>query len=114
FPIGQNTVTCSATDAHGNTGTATFTVTVLGAHEQLTVLSGKVNSATELNDTKAHIRLKNTLLRELKGADASNQRKACSNLSSFISDVTANAALLGTDATIWNGDANRIRGVDAC
>lgn len=28
FPLGDTTVTCSATDAHGNTGTATFTVTV--------------------------------------------------------------------------------------
>ncbi len=29
FALGVTTVTCSATDAHGNTGTATFTVTVL-------------------------------------------------------------------------------------
>jgi hypothetical protein len=28
FPIGTTPVTCSATDAHGNTGSATFTVTV--------------------------------------------------------------------------------------
>ena len=28
FPVGVTTVTCSATDAHGNTGTATFVVTV--------------------------------------------------------------------------------------
>ena len=28
FPVGATTVTCSATDAHGNTGSATFTVTV--------------------------------------------------------------------------------------
>ncbi len=28
FPIGATTVTCSSTDAHGNTGTAAFTVTV--------------------------------------------------------------------------------------
>ncbi len=28
FPLGATTVTCSATDAHGNTGTASFTVTV--------------------------------------------------------------------------------------
>lgn len=30
FPIGTNTVTCSATDAAGNTGSAQFTVTVVG------------------------------------------------------------------------------------
>ncbi len=28
FPIGETTVTCTATDAHGNEGTATFTATV--------------------------------------------------------------------------------------
>jgi hypothetical protein len=28
FPLGPTTVTCTATDAHGNAGTATFTVTV--------------------------------------------------------------------------------------
>ena len=28
FPLGVTTVTCRATDAHGNTGTATFTITV--------------------------------------------------------------------------------------
>ncbi len=28
FPMGVTTITCSATDAHGNTGTASFTVTV--------------------------------------------------------------------------------------
>ncbi len=29
FPLGATTVTCTATDAYGNTGSATFTVTVL-------------------------------------------------------------------------------------
>ena len=29
FPFGTTTVTCSATDSHGNTGTASFTVTVV-------------------------------------------------------------------------------------
>src|SRR5205085_441849 len=28
FPVGTTTVTCSATDSHGNTGSASFTVTV--------------------------------------------------------------------------------------
>jgi HYR domain len=28
FPVGQTSVTCSATDAHGNTGSATFNITV--------------------------------------------------------------------------------------
>src|SRR5438105_4159663 len=28
FPVGTTTVTCTATDSHGNTGSASFTVTV--------------------------------------------------------------------------------------
>lgn len=35
FPIGQTTVTCTATDQAGNTATATFTVTVRGAADQI-------------------------------------------------------------------------------
>jgi hypothetical protein len=115
FPIGQTTVTCSATDAHGNTGTATFVVTVLGAHQQLVTLEGKVNTATELNDTKAHIRLKNTLIRNLTGADTSNHKKACSGISSFISAVTSNTPpITAAHRTDWLADANRIAAVNGC
>jgi HYR domain-containing protein/carboxypeptidase family protein len=37
FPIGSTRVTCAATDAAGNTGTATFTVTVTRALAQIAV-----------------------------------------------------------------------------
>ncbi len=36
FPVGQTTVTCSSTDACGNTGTCTFTVTVSPCAESCT------------------------------------------------------------------------------
>jgi hypothetical protein len=35
FPIGSTSVSCQSTDTHGNTGYATFAVTVLGAGDQL-------------------------------------------------------------------------------
>ncbi|HYI15853.1 MAG TPA: HYR domain-containing protein [Thermomicrobiales bacterium] len=40
FKIGATTVWCSASDAAGNTSTASFTVTVLGAPDLLTTLRG--------------------------------------------------------------------------
>lgn len=39
FPIGDTTVTCSATDSHGNTGDASFLVVVMGAEGQLGALA---------------------------------------------------------------------------
>ncbi len=36
FPIGTNTVTCTAVDAHGNTATASFSVIVIGLHSNVT------------------------------------------------------------------------------
>jgi hypothetical protein len=42
FPIGATTVSCFATDDAGNTATATFTITVRGAAEQLASLWGEV------------------------------------------------------------------------
>ena len=38
FPIGETTVTCTATDASGNVATASFVAHVRGAAEQLTLL----------------------------------------------------------------------------
>src|SRR5262249_6782551 len=42
FPNGQTTVTCKATDAHGNAATSSFTVTVLSAGAQLNALTNAV------------------------------------------------------------------------
>jgi hypothetical protein len=55
FPLGGTTVTCSATDAHGNTGSASFTVTVtyndttaptFGAHPDITAEATSAAGAT--------------------------------------------------------------------
>ena len=45
FPIGTTTVTCTATDAAGNIGTATFAVHVRGADEQIGLLSDRLAAA---------------------------------------------------------------------
>ena len=48
FAIGTTTVTCTAKDAGGNTATASFGVTVLGAKDQLTNLTREVVESTAL------------------------------------------------------------------
>lgn len=55
FPIGETTVTCSASDAHNNTGQATFTVTVTLVDVIDPVLTNHANIAetTEVNQPKA-------------------------------------------------------------
>ena len=60
FPIGDTTVTCTATDASGNTATATFVVHVRGAAEQLDNLAAAVKGvgpgkslASKLADARA-------------------------------------------------------------
>ena len=44
FPVGDTTVTCTATDASGNSSTASFVVHVKGAAEKLRDLTTAVNA----------------------------------------------------------------------
>ncbi|SFS09377.1 Ig-like domain (group 3) [Microbacterium sp. cf046] len=44
FPVGSTTVTCSATDAHGNTGTSTFTVKITDTTKPILVLPTDVTA----------------------------------------------------------------------
>jgi hypothetical protein len=48
FPMGTTTVTCSSTDTHGNTGSASFTVTVVSL---ATVVPVFVSEAISVTDT---------------------------------------------------------------
>jgi hypothetical protein len=47
FPVGPTTVTCAATDAAGNTGTARFTVTVLPPDTEPPVITGAEDRVAE-------------------------------------------------------------------
>jgi hypothetical protein len=85
FGIGATTVTCTATDADDSNGpvTATFSVTVKGAVEQLTDLKAEVQGigpGTSLSDkvTQAQSEL-------ASGKTA----QACGTLGAFIKEVTA-------------------------
>jgi hypothetical protein len=114
FAIGDRLVACDSTDSLGNTSSASFLVTVLGAKEQLANLIRKVIDSTRLPAT-----VKTQLIASLQslvaGFDPSNplQRKvACLRLKVFTSIVRYLAP--PAVAAEWTADANRIRAVLAC
>ena len=90
FPIGETTVTCAATDATGNTATASFTVDVKGAVEQLVDLFDKVigvGSGTSLADKVGDAQ------RELAQGDIAG---TYGNLRAFINQVKDSPARKST------------------
>jgi hypothetical protein len=114
FAIGDRLVACDSTDSLGNTASANFLVTVLGAEKQLANLIRNVVDSTRLPAT-----VKTQLIASLQslvaGFDPSNplQRKiACLRLKVFTSVIgyVAPPAV----AAEWTADANRIRAVLGC
>ena len=88
FAIGTTTVTCAAVDTHGNTASASFTVHVRGAVEQLVMLSSIVQDvgpgtslADKLDQTQAALA-------------ASDRITACSKLAAFARQVAAQTGKL--------------------
>lgn len=118
FAIGTTSVACTATDHVGNAADGTFTVTVLGAKEQLTRLLQSVIAASNL-PAPVKAQLLARLQPLMAGFDPSNpaQRRAvCTGLSVF---ATALRLLSGhgvppAQAAAWIDDANRIRAVIGC
>ncbi len=110
FPIAVTTVTCSATDAAGNTGSATFTVTVRGAAAQLGDL---ITASTGVLPGHA---LENKA-REAAASLASGSTAAtCSTLAGYLDLVRAQTGKKISPATAaaLTAAATRIRAVLAC
>jgi hypothetical protein len=110
-------VTCTASDAHGNTATKTFTVTVLSASDQLNALTAAVSAAPELQSSQARA-VRRLLLSDLRAAANKKTNTACAGLSKFISDVQANTAPAGpittADSAAWVAAANAIKPARGC
>jgi hypothetical protein len=110
FPLGPTTVTCTATDASGNSATGSFTITVKGAAEQLADLATAVKAVgpgTSLADKIA----------EAQAYLASGQAgAACSTLGAFNDEVQAQSGktIPAGQATALIADANRIKNVLSC
>jgi hypothetical protein len=114
FAIGGTSLACTATDASGNIANASFTVTVLGAREQLLRLIGAVINASSL-PTSVKTQLIASLQSVVGDFDSSNllqRRIACLTLRAFANLVRFVAS--PTQAAAWTADANRIRAVLAC
>jgi len=86
FPIGTNSVTYTVNDAHGNSTSCSFTVTVLTPAAVIQNMINEVNALPGLSGTQ-----RQGLLSKLQAAlDAVNQGKtnvACNKLNDFTSQV---------------------------
>jgi hypothetical protein len=118
FAIGTTTVACTATDHVGNTANGTFTVTVLGAKEQLAALAKKVMSASGVPDGIKNVligRLR-ALIKSFDPADATQRQAACANLQVFTAFVQRlpGPVIPAAQVSEWIADATRIRAVLGC
>jgi hypothetical protein len=114
FAIGESPIACVATDSGGNTANASFTVTVLGAREQLANLIRSVVESTNLS-ASVKTQLIASLQSLLAGLDPNrplHRAVACLTLRAFTTLV--HFAAPSARAAEWTSDANRIRAVLAC
>ena len=113
FPIGITNTTCTASDAAGNSTSASFTVKVVGGTEQIVGLYYYVYAASVPNGTK------NQLLSQLEAAyyalTSQDVPTSCAKLDSFASIIlkkNSNISLPQADRML--SDSGRIRRVLAC
>ena len=110
FPIAVTTVTCSATDTAGNTGSATFTVTVRGAAAQLgdliTASTGQAPGTALADKARA----------AAASLAAGSTAGACTQLAGYLDLVRAQTGKKISPATAaaLTAAATRIRAVLAC
>jgi hypothetical protein len=110
FPIGDTTVTCTASDSAGNTATGTFTVHVRGASEQLASLAAAVSRLGPGSALRNKVRLAQSYL------DSGDTASACSALDGFIALVKAQTGktLTPTQASMLIAAAKQIQSVLGC
>jgi hypothetical protein len=113
FAIGDTTVTCIATDASGNTATATFRVHVRGAAEEVVNLIATVDG---YGLSKLGTSLDDKLVAAQRGIAANKLQQVCDNVASFLAQVQSQSGkgLGATQATYLSGAANRIATLVGC
>jgi Tol biopolymer transport system component len=114
FPIGDTTVTCTATDAAGNVGAGSFSVHVQGVDEQFAELKSIVDNFDM--DRKVRRDLQDKLAAVRSALDTGRTRTACSVLQGFVNEVRdeSGQGLTVDLAAVLIERANRIRSVLAC
>lgn len=110
FPIRKTRVTCTAVDTHGNTSTASFTVTVKGAKAQLRDLLTAVTGAGPGTSLADKVKAVQSYLAAGDLADA------CSALTAFLHEVSAQSgkSIPANQAATLIATAQRIKAVLAC
>jgi HYR domain/Beta-propeller repeat len=110
FPIGTTVVSCSATDASGNSSTASFQVTAEGAAQQISDLAAYVAS---LNLPSG---LANSLESKLNSALQDPISGSCADLSDFVNQVSAQSGKVipPSQAATLKQSAMRIKAVLGC
>ncbi|MBV8079981.1 MAG: choice-of-anchor D domain-containing protein, partial [Actinobacteria bacterium] len=127
FAIGATTITCTASDTSGNTATATFTITVVGALPQIANLEAATSSAASLQGSSGPVKdLRNKLLSDLAAVSNAltkskpNTGDACHQLGNFVHDasdpgkVQPKGPLSPADSAFLVGEATRISHVLGC
>lgn len=114
FPVGPNTVTCTAYDAAGNSASDSFVVTVHGAAEQLVALIGYMEQLNLSSGTA------NPMLNQLRHAlaDVENVDGAsCKKIDDYIRMLTErkkSSEISAADVMEMLADARRIMSVLGC
>jgi HYR domain-containing protein len=114
FAIGTTTVTCTATDHAGNTGTGTFNVRVKGAPEQVVDLANKLRAM--LNKPALSAPLRDLLQNATAWLVQRKPAAACVALTAFVVKVrlTSSSVLSTAQKNELIADARRIKQVIGC
>jgi hypothetical protein len=114
LPVGDTTVTCTATDQGGNSTVATFVVHVRGAAEQAGRLAETVLATNAKQGIVDSLDAKLVAVQAaLTAANAGNRADASNKLNAFINDVAAQSgkALTADEAAQLINTAKQIRAV---
>jgi hypothetical protein len=110
FPVGTTLVNCIASDAAGNTSSRSFSVNVIGAHEQLFNLLAYVTELGLPNGTAQ------PLINQLRAAySLDGSASACKKMSDFISMVEKKGSTLSsTEIEVVVTESTRIMDAMGC
>jgi hypothetical protein len=109
FPVGHTTVTCTASDAAGNTAHESFTISVIGAHEQLFNLLQYVIGLNLQNGTAQ------PLINQLRAAYDQDPYGACNKLGDFVSMVQKKSGNIPNDEkAVMISESSRIMDATGC
>jgi len=114
FPIGTTTVTHTVDDAHGNSASCSFTVTVLTPQAVIQNLINSVNASSLTGTQKNGLLSKlNAALSDINGGNGN----ACAKLSDFVNSVgtlISHGDLSAAQGNAWISSANHVRNTIGC